>query len=85
MLLKTSNGKQFTVDWVDTVSADNLFLQMQDERRLPKIADDFDGLSWLERYDENQGDKRFDGFDTLRHIKRAAPGVVIISIERSDA
>lgn len=85
MLLKTSNGKQFTVDWVDTVSAGNLFLQMQDERRLPKIAADFDGLKWLERIDTNQGDKRFDGFDTLRHIQRAAPGVVIISIERSDA
>lgn len=84
MLLKTSKNKEYTVDWVDTVMDGKLFLQMADIRHLPEIAAEFDGLEWLKREDENQGDKLYEGFDTLHHIQRADPGVVIISIERGE-
>ena len=82
MLLKTSNGNTYTVDWIDTAMSGDLYLQMQDERALSVIAAEFDGLDWLERKSENEGDKWFDGYSALRHIQRAEPGVVIVSISK---
>ena len=32
MLLKTSNGNTYTVDWIDTISTGDLYMQMMDER-----------------------------------------------------
>lgn len=86
MLLKTSNGKTYTVDWVDTIATTgNIFLQLPDPRPLPAIAAEFDGLSWLRREDENQGNKDFPGYNVLLGIQRVAPGICIISIGKEAA
>ncbi len=78
MQLKTSKNREYSVDWIDTVTAGGVYMQMVDSRSLAEIAEEFDGLEWLERYDENQGDKRFDGYNTLTMIRREAPDVVVL-------
>lgn len=78
MQLKTSRGNEYTVDWIDTVATGGVYMQMPDARPLPEIAAEFDGLSWLERYDENQGDKRFEGYSVLSMIRREQPDVVVL-------
>lgn len=82
MLLKTSNGNTYNIDWIDTVSTGYLFMQMPSTDPLSKIAAEFEGLEWLMRESENQGDKRFDGYTRLYMIQRAAPGVVLLKLMR---
>lgn len=84
MLLKTSKGYTYEVDWIDTVSTGALYMQMMDERALSVIASEFEGLEWLMRESENQGDKRFDGYTRLYMIQRAAPGVVLLKLMEGD-
>lgn len=72
MELKTSLNKTYEVDWVDvaTATSGNLLLQMKDERPLHLIAAEFDGLEWLYRESEEQGNKMFKGFSRLSRIYR---------------
>lgn len=82
MQLKTSNGYTYDVDWIDTTIAGILYMQMHDQRPLSVIAEEFEGLEWLKREDENQGDKLFEGYCVLTMVKRVAPDVVILTFER---
>lgn len=85
MKLITSKGYTYDIDWIDTVATGELYMQMQNSQRLPEIADEFDGLEWLKREDDNQGDKLFEGYSVLTMIRRDAPGVVILTFERGNA
>lgn len=82
MTIKTSAGKTYDVEWVDAslFGDKDLVLQMTDPRRLPAIAAEFDGLQKIERFDENQGDKTFEGYTELKSIMRPSPEAVIISL-----
>ena len=82
MLLKTSNGNTYTVDWIDTINTGTLYMQMMDERALSVIASEFEGLEWLMRESENQGNKLFEGYSNLTMVKQAAPGVVLLKLTR---
>lgn len=82
MRIRTSKEIEYTVDWIDTVSVGGVFMQMPDDRALSVIAEEFEGVEWIERYDTNQGDKRFDGYTRLDMIQRAAPGVVLLKLMR---
>ncbi len=82
MLLKTSKGNTYTVDWIDTVSTGGLYLQMPDDRALSVIAAEFEGLDWLKREDANQGDKLFDGYSRLTMVKQAEPGIVLLTFQK---
>jgi hypothetical protein len=55
-------------------------IQMRDDRRLPVIATEFDGLEWLKRESEDQGNKEFSGYTELHSISRAADGMVLIAL-----
>lgn len=81
MLLKTSNGNTYTVDWIDTISTGALYMQMPSTDPLSKIAAEFEGLEWLMRESENQGNKRFEGYNVLSMIRRDAPDVVVLSMK----
>ena len=85
MKLITSKGYTYDIDWIDTISTGTLYMQMQCSQRLPEIADAFDGLEWLKREDENQGDKLFEGYSDLTMIRHDAPGIVILTFERGNA
>lgn len=82
MKLTTSKGNEYTVDWIDgpTIIEGCVILQMQDERPLADIAIEFDGLKWLKREDEHQGNKEFNGFGVLKRVSRMTGGKVQIAL-----
>ena len=84
MKIVTSAGNEYIVEWIDMPVTDEnqLLLKMQTGRPIAEIVAEFDGLEWIERYDENQGDKRFDGFTRLVMV-RIEKGKVMIAMERS--
>lgn len=82
MLLKTSNGNTYTVDWIDTINTGTLYMQMMDERALSVIASEFEGLEWLMRESENQGNKLFEGYSNLTMVKRVEPGIVFLTFQQ---
>lgn len=85
MKLTTSKGNEYSVDFIEgpTITDGLVVLQMHDDRRLPEIAAEFDGLKWLKRESEEQGDKEFTGYTTLQRIARLSGGEVVISLGRS--
>lgn len=82
MTIKTSRGKTYDVDWIDPsiIGDKNLMLQMTDTRRLPIIAAEFDELELIQRFDEQQGDKQFEGYAELVMIQRFTDGSIQISL-----
>lgn len=85
MLLKTSNGCSYTVDWIDTISTGTLYMQMQDERALSVIAAEFEGTEWMMRESENQGNRLFEGYSNLTMVKQVEPGIVLLTFERGES
>lgn len=79
MTITTSKPKTYQILWIDTSPTNDkvLTLQMADERPLPEIAAEFDGLTEIKRADENQGDKTFSGYSRLIAIKRIGSDVLI--------
>lgn len=84
MLLKTSNGNTYNIDWIDTISTGDLYMQMMDDRALSVIAAEFEGLEWLKREDANQGDKLFEGYSVLTMVKQAEPGIVLLTFQKAN-
>lgn len=83
MTITTSRGKTYKADWIDesTVSG-NVNMQIEDARRLPAIAKEFDGLEWLERSSDAQGDKRYESYNKLVRISEEANGRVWLAVGR---
>lgn len=84
MLLKTSNSHEYNVDWIDTINTGTLYMQMMDERPLSVIAAEFEGLEWLMRESENQGNKLFEGFSNLTMAKQVEPGIVLLTFRKAE-
>lgn len=82
MKIITSNEKEYAAEWADTVSAGELYLQMQDARPLSVIAAEFENLAWLKREDENQGNKTYTDYGNLKAIQRTARGAVRIVLDK---
>lgn len=77
MLLKTSRGATLTAQWADTAMSGTLYMMLDDDRRLPEIAAEMDGLEWIERISPEEGDKTFVGYSLLVSIARTVQGVQI--------
>lgn len=79
MTITTSQNKTYTVQWIDTslFNPNVLVMQITDPRRLPVIASEFDELTRIDKFDENEGDKTFLGFSTLILVKRIGTTVQI--------
>ncbi|MBR5874486.1 MAG: hypothetical protein IKY90_07140 [Oscillospiraceae bacterium] len=86
MKLTTSKGNEYTVDWIDgtTIISGEVILQMNDPRGLGVIASEFDGLEWLKREDEDQGNKEFVGFNVLKNISRMNNNKVQIALSKEE-
>ena len=84
MKLLTSDGKTYAVDWIDgpTITTGRVVLQMQDSRNLSEIAADFEGLAWMKRENEEQGDKLFEGYSELVNVARKAGDLVILTFDK---
>lgn len=83
MKLTTSNGHAYDVHWAAVASTKILFIQMDDERPLSAIAQEFEGLEWLRREDEFGGTMLYEGFSELESVKRVEPGVVLLSLKKA--
>ena len=84
MLLKTSKGYTYEVDWIDTVSTGRLHLQMPSNDSMSQIAAEFECLEWLKRESENQGDKLFEGYSNLTMVKQVEPGIVLLTFQKAN-
>lgn len=84
MILETSREKTYTAVWADVASSGVMYAQIVDSRPLAEIAAEMDGLEWLMRKDENQGDKRFEGYNHLTEVTRITAEVVKIAIKKGD-
>lgn len=82
MKLLTSRNLEYDADWVDgpTVTDGLVHACVRDSRSLPVIAAEFDGLDWLKRESERQGNKEFIGYNVLQHIARRNDGAVLIAL-----
>lgn len=63
MTIQTSKGKTFLAEWFGG-TLDHRFVTGEifaplDVKLLSDIVLDFEGLDYIERYDDNEGDKRF--------------------------
>ena len=79
MTITTSQNKTYTVLWIDTsiFNPNILVLEMTDARRLPVIASEFDELTQIDKFDENEGNKTFLGYSLLTVVKRIGTTVQI--------
>lgn len=84
MKLTTSKGNEYSVDFIDgpTITDGLVVLKMHDKRHLPEIAAEFDGLEWLKRESEEQGDKEFVGYSELQRISRNVDGTVTLAFAK---
>lgn len=84
MKLITSAGKTYEVQWVGgpTLTSSAVMIQMADDRRLPEIAAEFDGLEAMQRESETQGNKAWQGYTVLQRIARVSPGVVLLALSK---
>lgn len=84
MKLTTSRNKEYDVIMIGgpTRTSGTVMMEMLDERRLPEIAAEFDGLDWMKRESETEGNKEYTGFSVLRSIQRRQGGTVLLSFAR---
>lgn len=84
MKLTTSKRLTYDVEWIDgpAMISGAVNLRMQDNRRLPEIAAEFDGLESMKRESETEGDKEWKGYTELLRISRVMPGVVTIAMAK---
>ena len=80
MKLTTSKNKEYDVIMIGgpTRTSGNVLMEMADERRLPEIAAEFDGLEWMKRESKDEGDKEFAGYTVLKGIQRQPAGTVLL-------
>lgn len=83
-MLTTSKGKTYEVMFADLaiITSGNLMIKMQDDRRLPEIATEFDELEWLKRESEEQEAKEFVGYSNLNGISRMNDGAVLLTLAK---
>lgn len=85
MKLITSRNKTYNVLYVDgptRLGGGNVMLKMSDKRPILTIGAEFDGLAWFEREDENQGNKRWEGYTQLAAIRRMTDTDVLIELAK---
>lgn len=85
MTIKTSKGQTYQVEWIDgpTITTGGVVMSLiGDDRRLPDIAVDFDGLTEIRRYSDTQGDKTFTGFTRLWSISARGGEAVMIELRK---
>jgi len=88
MKITTNRGKTFDVSFVcfPLMDGRKMLIDMVDDRPLPDIASDFDGLESIVKTDvinEKDVQEQYDGYGRLVAIKRnAASGTVLLTLEK---
>lgn len=90
MKLTTSKGKTFDINyiWPTMRNGEKLMIELEDDRPMTQIADDFDGIEVFEKTDKKKpGVKEvFTGFTRLVNMSRENyEGVIRLTLEKGDA
>lgn len=79
--ITTDQGKTYTVDYAWAPLADgSCLITMQDDRRLPVIASEFDGLQMIHFADDETGEADWEGYSRLIDLDTIQPGKVRIKL-----
>ena len=83
MTITTSKGKKFDVNFAHApTTRGNCIIELLDSRAAVEIAKDFEGLEWLKRESEEQGNEVYEGYSYLQSITRKPSGVVLLSLAK---
>lgn len=79
MKLKTSTGNEYDIDFAGgpSLTSGQVLVQLRDSRRLSDIVAEFDGLAWMEKLSENEGNKRFDGYSRVMRATQEGTKVLL--------
>lgn len=84
MKLTTSRNKTCDVLFVDgpTRLGGTLMLRMADSRPILEVGAEFDGLEWLKRESDTQGNKKWTGYTELISIRRVTETDVLVELSK---
>lgn len=85
MTLQTSRNKTYDVIYVDgpTRLAGTMMLRMADPRPILEVGAEFDGLEWLKRESDTQGNKEWTGYTQLVSIRRVSDTDVLVELAKA--
>lgn len=85
MTLQTSRNKTYDVIYVDgpTRLAGTMMLRMADSRPILEVGAEFDGLEWLKRESDTQGNKEWTGYTELVSIRRVSDTDVLVELAKA--
>ena len=85
MTLQTSRNKTYNVIYVDgpTRLAGTMMLRMADPRPILEVGAEFDGLEWLKRESDTQGNKEWTGYTELVSIRRVSDTDVLVELAKA--
>lgn len=85
MTLQTSRNKTYDVIYVDgpTRLSGTLMLRMADPRPILEVGAEFDGLEWLKRESDTQGNKEWTGYTELVSIRRVSDTDVLVELAKA--
>ena len=83
IVLKTSRAQEYKAIWCIVDASGMLLAQIYDQRPLPQIATDMDGLEWVERVVKGEKPTRFDGYSVLTGVDRVDADVVRITMKKA--
>ena len=84
MTLTTSRNKTYNVIYVDgpTRLGGTVMLRMEDPRPILEVGAEFDGLEWMRRESENQGNKEWTGYTQLVSVRRVSDTDVLVEMAK---
>ena len=91
MKIETSKGKTHDIESMGQMlrESNRIYINLLDDRAIPMIAKDMDGLSTIRKTEDESGAhvyEMYEGFDVLAGLQRdKTRGVVRVILERSDA
>lgn len=85
MTLQTSRNKTYDVIYVDgpTRLSGTMILRMADPRPILEVGAEFDGLEWLKRESDTQGNKEWTGYTELVSIRRVSDTDVLVELAKA--
>lgn len=88
MLIKTSKGNIFNVNWVwgPLMGTRQMMIDMQDTRSVSEIAQDFEGCQTIEKTDERRDGVKeiYEGYTELVSVTlERATGTARITLEKA--
>lgn len=84
MTIQTSKGKEYTAIYAEgpTRLSGTLMIKIQDSRKLDVIAREFDGVETVQRMEEKNDAKLWEGYTMITMVRRADENEVIVELAK---